>query len=246
MGVLDQLRSIADKVLNRNDHHVSSAPKASRVPDVTRLPDAVRINMSQKLEDYFPQTDHREKIGQILTDLGRFAVDSAVNESLKGVTGSHTFVQCFSVSVNYKSTSMKTNNKQAWPLVLLFLLAAGIESGVQVHKIVKEGLKDQPSLHLANGNDKLTLTMEQMQAQLEKMQKERNNMKLQNELLTCAKPQAQLEKVEEEIINIKQQNENLTRYAAAWKPLKEFSTEPTKGTAPSKNDVKRVMIRSRL
>lgn len=97
MGILDRLRSIANKVLNRNDPHVSSAPKASRGPDVARLPYAVRINVSQQLEDYFPHADHREKIGQILTNLGRFAIDSAVNESLKGVTGQYMY---FSVNTS--------------------------------------------------------------------------------------------------------------------------------------------------
>lgn len=100
-----------------------------------------------------------------------------------------------------------------------FLLSAG---GIQVYKIVKEGLKDQPLPPNPNENKKpdLTAVMEEMQARMEKMQEEMNT--------------------------IKQQSKISMESAKGSDPLKEFPDEPIKRSAPLKTDPKRVFIRSRL
>lgn len=86
---------------------------------------------------------------------------------------------------------------------------------------MKEGLKDQPS-QSAHRNKKpdLPVMVEEMQAKMEKMQ--------------------------EEMDNIRQQNAVSAHCVKTSDPLKEFLTEPSDEVAPLKTDVRKVMIRSRL
>lgn len=100
-----------------------------------------------------------------------------------------------------------------------FFISGG---GIQVYKIVKEGLKDQPTLLKPNENKKpeVTAAMEEMQARMEKMQEDMNI--------------------------IKQQSKISMGSAKGSEPLKGFPDEPIKGSALLKTDPKRVFIRSRL
>jgi len=184
MGILDELRLTAVKLFNRNIASTPPDTDANRcsydmsvAKAVTRTGDAVRSNGAEKLKESVPDPDHREKMGRILSNIGKFAVD----ESLKSVTG-----------------------------------------GIQVYKIVKEGLKDQPTLLKPNENKKpeVTAAMEEMQARMEKMQEDMNI--------------------------IKQQSKISMGSAKGSEPLKGFPDEPIKGSAPLKTDPKRVFIRSRL
>ncbi|CAL5335899.1 unnamed protein product [Camellia sinensis] len=183
MGIWDELRLTAGKLFDRNFSGGLSVTDERRfsAKAVTQTGDAVRFNGAEKLRDSVSDLGRREKIGQILSNIGKFAVDSAVDESLKGVTG-----------------------------------------GVQVYKIVKEGLKDQPQSHNSNENKKpdLTFVIEEMHAKMEKM--------------------------EEDMNNIKQKSEVSSLSAKVSEPLKELPNDPTKGLVPLKTDPKRVMIRSRL
>ncbi|GKA89948.1 hypothetical protein Tco_0811760 [Tanacetum coccineum] len=125
-----------------------------------------------------PEPDHRETITRVLTGFGKFAVDSAVNDSLKG--------------------------------------------GMQVYKMVKEGLKDHSPLEPTNLNSKPrhTLMMEEMQARMVKMEEDLHIIRLDDEdSILCAKD---------------------------LDPRKEDPSESNEKAAPEKTDVKKVFIRSRL
>lgn len=52
-----------------------------------KMADAVRIDRIRMLKEQATNPDRRDKINRILSDLGKFAVDSAVNDSLKAVNG---------------------------------------------------------------------------------------------------------------------------------------------------------------
>ncbi|CAH1429654.1 unnamed protein product [Lactuca virosa] len=84
--------------------------------------------LTNPVVESLPGPDRRETITRVLTGFGKFVVDSAVSDSLKG--------------------------------------------RMQVYKIVKEGLKDEAPVELANLNNKAphTLMMEEMQARMEKME----------------------------------------------------------------------------
>ncbi|GFZ12558.1 hypothetical protein Acr_23g0009430 [Actinidia rufa] len=94
--------------------------------------------------------------------------------------------------------------------------------GSQLYKFVKEELKDQPSSFNPKENKKpdLTVVMEEMQAKMEKMQEDMNN--------------------------IKQQSKVPIQSAKESEPLRELPNEPAKGPAPQKAYPKNVFIRSRL
>lgn len=51
------------------------------------MADAVRIDRIRMLKEQATNPDRRDKINRILSDLGKFAVDSAVNDSPKAVNG---------------------------------------------------------------------------------------------------------------------------------------------------------------
>ncbi|XP_059662600.1 uncharacterized protein LOC132308519 [Cornus florida] len=188
MGIWDDLRLTAGKLLNRNVSVIQPGSNAFPIPNdsdiatsVPQISDAARYNGAQKLKEHAAGPHRLDKIGRILTNISKLAVDSAVSESLKGVTG-----------------------------------------GIQVNKIVKEGLNDQLSSDNANENKKpdLTIVVEEMQAKMEKMQEDMNSTKQQNDIsIQCAQ---------------------------GSEPLKEFSTPPVKGSVPLKTDAKKIMIRSRL
>ncbi|KAH7842245.1 hypothetical protein Vadar_003174 [Vaccinium darrowii] len=89
MGILDELRLTAVKLFNRNIASTPPDTDANRcsydmsvAKAVTRTGDAVRSNGAEKLKESVPDPDHREKMGRILSNIGKFAVD----ESLKSVT----------------------------------------------------------------------------------------------------------------------------------------------------------------
>ncbi|CAK9160201.1 unnamed protein product [Ilex paraguariensis] len=182
MGIWDELRSTALSLIKRKASGVTSgqnarrSPYSSIVPTAgTKIGDAVSLNAAQRLEEYVPEPDRHDKIGRILTNLSRFAVDSAIDESLKGVTG-----------------------------------------GIQVYKIVKEGLKDHPTSHPSSGKQDPALVMEEIQAKMEKMQ--------------------------EDMIKIKQQNKTSTQCVAGLEPSKDLPNEPTKGSAPPKTNAKKILM----
>ncbi|XP_059444922.1 uncharacterized protein LOC132176670 isoform X1 [Corylus avellana] len=51
------------------------------------MADAVRVDRDAMRKEHVTDHDRRDKISRILTSIGRFAVDSAVQESLKADTG---------------------------------------------------------------------------------------------------------------------------------------------------------------
>lgn len=95
MGIWDELQSSISRLINRKlpgkspseSDTFGAKPTTALVSNVTKIADAVKLNGAQKLDEYCPDPHRRDKIGRILTNLGKFAVESAVNESLKGVTG---------------------------------------------------------------------------------------------------------------------------------------------------------------
>ncbi|KAK6157429.1 hypothetical protein DH2020_011677 [Rehmannia glutinosa] len=115
-----------------------------------------------------------------LMNVGKFAVDSAVNESLKGLT-----------------------------------------RGMQVYAIVKGKLKGQSPSDISNGDKKQNLVLvEEMQAKLDKMQEDMNNIQQQSTITTL--------RTEEQ------------------EPLKQFFDEPLKSSMPEVSGRRKIFIRSRL
>ncbi|XP_071703755.1 uncharacterized protein [Rutidosis leptorrhynchoides] len=160
MGVWNDLRSIAGRIMNRN---TSDSSSISRKPVVESVPD----------------TDRRDTITRVLTGFGKFAIDSVCNDSLKG--------------------------------------------GMQVYKMVKEGLKDQSPLEPANLNSKPrhTLMMEEMQARMVKMEEDLD-------------------------IIIRLDDEDSILCAKDLDPRKEEPAESNENSAKETTDVKKVFIRSHL
>lgn len=108
MGILDELRAAAGKLLNRKVQQKSSNAcalegkySAGITSSVSKIGGSVKYDGAQKTDDYVFYPDGREKIGRILSKLTKFAVVSAVDESLKTVAGqnplslslSHTHTQ---------------------------------------------------------------------------------------------------------------------------------------------------------
>ncbi|KAK9291805.1 hypothetical protein L1049_019755 [Liquidambar formosana] len=186
MGFWDDFRSTAVKLVNRNHPDTPPVTDSCRSPydlslaAVTKMGNAV-VDGTQSQKEHSPNPDRREKINRILTNVGKFAVESAVNEPIKGVT-----------------------------------------AGMQVYKIMHEGLKDQPPSLSSNDEKKPDhmVGMEEMQANMEKMR--------------------------EEINDVKQQSMVSTECVEGSEPLKKISTEHIKGSDLPKTERKRVMIRSRL
>ncbi|KAF7146571.1 hypothetical protein RHSIM_Rhsim04G0018000 [Rhododendron simsii] len=94
MGILDELRLTAVKLFNRNVSNTPPDTNGNRysydmgfAKAVTQTGAAVRSSGDEKLKECVPDPDRREKIGRIISGIGKFAVDSTVNESLKGITG---------------------------------------------------------------------------------------------------------------------------------------------------------------
>ncbi|XP_009759757.1 uncharacterized protein LOC107813467 [Nicotiana tabacum] len=94
MGILDELRAAAGKLLNRKVQQKSSDAcalqgkySASITSAVSKIDGSVKYDGAQKTDDYVFYPDGREKIGRILSKLTKFAVVSAVDESLKTVAG---------------------------------------------------------------------------------------------------------------------------------------------------------------
>ncbi|CAI9088584.1 OLC1v1022956C1 [Oldenlandia corymbosa var. corymbosa] len=84
MGKWDDLQSSVSRLFNRQ---ASRKPPPGDGTSGSKVVEAVRSNGAQKSDEYFPDPHRRERIGRVLTNLGKFAVDSAVDESLKSVTG---------------------------------------------------------------------------------------------------------------------------------------------------------------
>ncbi|KAK6134514.1 hypothetical protein DH2020_031748 [Rehmannia glutinosa] len=118
-----------------------------------------------------------------LMNVGRFAVESAVNESLKGLTP------------HPDSIHLSSN--------------AHIHVGMQVYAIVKGKLKGQSPSDISNGDKKQNLVLvEEMQAKLDKMQEDMNNIQQQSTITTL--------RTEEQ------------------EHLKQFFDEPLKSSMPEK------------
>ncbi|KAI8557751.1 hypothetical protein RHMOL_Rhmol04G0034000 [Rhododendron molle] len=247
MGILDELRLNAVKLFNRNVSNMPPDTNGNRyscdmgfAKAVTQTGDAVRSSGAEKLKEYVPDPDRREKIGRIISGIGKFAVESAVNESLKGVTGKVVVAMVLVVFPSQADRVLVHVAQAQLSQPKIFETHSGLqhsslvecgfgtvsvkllEGGIQVYKIVKEGSKDQPLPPNPNENKKpeLTAVMEEMQARMEKMQEEMNT--------------------------IKQQSKISMESAKGSEPLKEFPDEPIKRSALLKTDPKRVFIRSRL
>ncbi|CDP05861.1 unnamed protein product [Coffea canephora] len=98
MGIWDELQFSVSRLVNRKPSGPSKRPSdtitalhgqpaTALVSRATKFVDAVRSNGAQKLDDYFPGPHRREKISRVLTNLGKFAVDSAIEKCLESVTG---------------------------------------------------------------------------------------------------------------------------------------------------------------
>lgn len=94
MGILDELRAAAGKLLNRR---IEKKPSKGRygvtgvTPAVSKIDNPVKYEGAQKTDEYVFYPDGREKIGRILSKVSKFALVSAVDESLKTVAGQHFF-----------------------------------------------------------------------------------------------------------------------------------------------------------
>ncbi|KAH0719751.1 hypothetical protein KY284_004781 [Solanum tuberosum] len=95
MGILDELRAAAGKLWNRRIQKKASNAYAVEVrygaagitPAVSKIGSPVKNEGSQRTDEYVFYPDGREKIGRILSKLSKFALVSAVDESLKTVAG---------------------------------------------------------------------------------------------------------------------------------------------------------------
>lgn len=83
MGIWDELRLTAVKLFNRSISNTLLDTNENQyfydmefAKAVTRIGDAVRSSGARKLKEHVPDPDRREKIGQIISDIGKFAVDS--------------------------------------------------------------------------------------------------------------------------------------------------------------------------
>ncbi|KAL3325560.1 hypothetical protein AABB24_036672 [Solanum stoloniferum] len=95
MGILDELRAAAGKLLNRKTQKKPSDAYAIEgrygaagiTPAVSKIGRPVKYEGSQKTDEYVFYPDGREKIGRILSKLSKFVLVSAVDESFKTVAG---------------------------------------------------------------------------------------------------------------------------------------------------------------
>ncbi|CAN4075514.1 unnamed protein product [Withania somnifera] len=177
MGIIQQFRSIAGKLFNRSfgqQKPSDSYASEGEYSGSSGVASPVKYVGTQS-DEYVFYPDGREKISDILCKLSKFAIVSAVDESLKTVAGGT--------------------------------------------KIIKEGSKDQSPSRPRLDKQDFTVMMEEMQAKMEKLQDDMNNMKQQNEV--SAKCAIGLESF-------------------------EFSDEPIKRSAPTKSNPKKVLIRSRM
>ncbi|XAR67534.1 hypothetical protein NMG60_11002321 [Bertholletia excelsa] len=112
MGIWEELRLISVKLFSRN---VSGEPvdtvETRSLQDIG-FSRAIRYRGAEKLKEYVPDPDRREKIGRILTNIGKFAVDSAVKESLKGVTGGIQVYKIVKEGWDYQSPSQNSNESK--------------------------------------------------------------------------------------------------------------------------------------
>ncbi|CAI9283602.1 unnamed protein product [Lactuca saligna] len=74
MGIWDDIRSVAVRLMNRSTSNTSSD---SSTTSRNRF-------LTKPVVESLPDPDRRETITRVLTGFGKFAVDSAVNDSLKG------------------------------------------------------------------------------------------------------------------------------------------------------------------
>ncbi|KAM3320574.1 putative protein isoform X1 [Capsicum chacoense] len=179
MGIIHQFRELAGKLFSnrRPQQQKPSDEYSGRVASpITKTSSPVPVNYDgAQSDEYVFYPDGREKISDILCKLRKFAIVSAVDESLKTVAGGS--------------------------------------------KIVKEGSKDQSPSRPKLDRQDLTVMMEEMQAKMEKLQDDVNNMKQQNEASAkCAN--------------------GLDSF--------ESSDEPIKRSTPTKSNPKKVLIRSRM
>ncbi|XP_060209403.1 uncharacterized protein LOC132636508 [Lycium barbarum] len=173
MGIIQQLLAVAGKFFNRRGQQKPSDAYASEGEYSDGVTSAVTKKSSSSVT-YNGGAQSDEYVSNILCKLRKFAIVSAVDESLKTVAGGS--------------------------------------------KIVKEGSKDQSPSRPRLDKQDFTVMMEEMQAKMEKLQDDMNNMKQQNEV--SAKCANGLESF-------------------------EFSDEPIK-TTPTKSNRKKVLIRSRM
>ena len=76
-----------DRKCSQNPLHFTKYTPPCLNRNENKMADAVRIDRIRMLKEQATNPDRRDKINRILTDLGKFAVDSAVNDSLKAVNG---------------------------------------------------------------------------------------------------------------------------------------------------------------
>ncbi|XP_075668556.1 uncharacterized protein LOC142638406 [Castanea sativa] len=108
-----------------------------------KMSDAVRIDRIRMLKEQATNPDRRDKINRILTDLGKFAVDSAVNDSLKAVNGRKQVHQIVQEGFKHQppSPSLNDENKsEDLKLVMEELQAVMEETQEDMHK-AKQGNK---------------------------------------------------------------------------------------------------------
>lgn len=99
MGIIDELRGAAGKLLNGKIQKKPSSAYALEgrygaagiAPAVSKIGSPVKYEGAQKTDEYVFYPDGREKVGRILSKLSKFALVSAVDESLKTVAGQNFF-----------------------------------------------------------------------------------------------------------------------------------------------------------
>ncbi|KAF3672357.1 putative 3-oxoacyl-[acyl-carrier-protein] reductase, chloroplastic-like isoform X1 [Capsicum annuum] len=212
MGIIHQFRELAGKLFSnrRPQQQKPSDEYSGRVASpVTKTSSPVPVNYDgAQSDEYVFYPDGREKISDILCKLRKFAIVSAVDESLKTVAGDGGSFRGWGM---IRRLIIWPANSHVW------LMYGEEEKGGS--KIVKEGSKDQSPSRPKLDRQDLTVMMEEMQAKMEKLQDDVNNMKQQNEASAkCAN--------------------GLDSF--------ESSDEPIKRSTPTKSNPKKVLIRSRM
>ncbi|XP_058073209.1 uncharacterized protein LOC131221917 [Magnolia sinica] len=147
MGFWDLLYWTNDKI-KQNAPDMTAVTNACRsscdlgYAAVKKVDNVVRVDGAQKVKEYLPDPQAREKIGRIATKVAKYGADAAVSETLKGVTG-----------------------------------------GVQIYRIVRDGLMDRPPSDHGSEKSNSKEMMEEMQKKMDKIQEEISNINYHNRIL---------------------------------------------------------------
>ncbi|KAL3323237.1 hypothetical protein AABB24_040381 [Solanum stoloniferum] len=185
---------------------------------VRMIDNVVRVNGVQKLGQYIymPDEEGRAKIVNFSSRFVKNASVYAVKEAANiFIPGGRAVSRIYSQTVGEMQIESKKNQNTLCDKEI----TGNSIKNTSGSKIVKEGSKDKSPSRPRLDKQDFTVMMEEMQAKMEKLQDDMNNMKQQNEVSAkCAN--------------------GLDSF--------EFSDEPIKSSTPTKSKPKKVLIRSRM